>query len=334
MGSVTGSRARIPRTPSQWVLGPGRTPEQTSGRGWESARTRTPHTRAGGAPPGTLMPPPERAKPARKSPRCGVGGGSPSPHPPHPQPVGSGLWPHARKDEWSGLGERPTPDAPHPDWRRPPRAPSCRPQSAQSQLAKARAVGLVAGPHARTPRTHSQWVVGPGRKPQRTSVRGWESARPRAPRTQARGAPPERPRAAPTARQASAQGQLARARAVGVCHGSPRPHPPHWERAAASQVGGNGTGPPPPKQAKRSTGRRPDTRRGTERVERPYQRPAPRMREVRAPHQPTEGGGRARTLRERERTHTQRTRGENQKGNRTEPAESTDRMEWRTSERG
>ena len=54
---------------------------------------------------------------------------------------------------------------------------------------------------------------------------------------------------------------------------------------------------------------------------------------MRAPHQPGEGGG-AQTPRERERTHTQRTRGEIQKGNRTEPAEHTDRMQWRTSERG
>ena len=58
--------------------------------------------------------------------------------------------------------------------------------------------------------------------------------------------------------------------------------------------GGNGTGPPPPKHAKRSKGPGQDTLRGTDRVERPYQRPAPGPREVRAPHQPGEGGGRGR----------------------------------------
>ena len=77
----------------------------------------------------------------------------------------------------------------------------------QSQLARARAVGLVTGPHARTPITNSQWVVGPGRTPERTRGRGWESAHPRTPHTQARGAPPGRPRAAPTARKASSQGR-------------------------------------------------------------------------------------------------------------------------------
>ena len=61
------------------------------------------------------------------------------------------------------------------------------------------------GPHARTPRTHSQWVVGPGRTPHRTGGRGWESAESQTPRQEA---PPRRhPHAAP---------QLARAHAVGL----------------------------------------------------------------------------------------------------------------------
>ena len=103
------------------------------------------------------------------------------------------------------MGERPTLDAPDPDKGRPPRAPSCCPHNAQSQLSRARAVGLVTGPHARTPRTHSQWVLGPGRLPHRTGGQGWESARPRTLHTQARGAFPWHPRAAPTARKASSQ---------------------------------------------------------------------------------------------------------------------------------
>ena len=213
MGLVAGPHARTPRTHSQWVVGPGRTPEQTRDRGWESARPRTPHTQARGAPPGH----PHAAPTARKSARCGFGDRSPRPHPPHPQPVGSGPRPHARMDELSGPGERPTPDAPHPGKRCPPRAPSCPPHRAQSQLARARAVGLVAGPQARTPRTHSQWVVGPGRTPERTRDRGWESARPLTPQTQARGAPPGHPHAAPTARKSAR---------CGVGDGSPRPHPP------------------------------------------------------------------------------------------------------------
>ena len=64
---------------------------------------------------------------------------------------------------------------------------------------------LVAGPHARVPRTHSQWVMGLGRMPERTRGRGRESARPWTPHTQTRGAPPGHPQAAPTAGKARLQ---------------------------------------------------------------------------------------------------------------------------------
>ena len=208
MRLVTGLHARTPRTHSQWVVGPGRTPERANGRGGgERPTPDAPHPgKRHPLPQGGLMPPPQRAMPARKSARGGVGDGSPRPHPLHPQPVGSGPWPHARKDERFGVGERPTPGAPHPGKRQPPWALSCGPHSAQNQLARARVVGLVTGPLARNPRTHSQWVVGPGRTPERTSGRGWESARPRTPHYQARGAPPPGHRhAAPTARKASSQ---------------------------------------------------------------------------------------------------------------------------------
>ena len=266
MGLVTGPHARTPCTHSQWVVGPGCTIERTSGRVWESARPRTPHTQARGAPPrGTLVPPRQRAKPPRKSARFGVGYGSPRPDPPHPQPVGSGPRPHAPKDGRSGVGERPIPDAqakgapppgiimpppqrakparksarggvgdgsPRPhfptrsqwivspgrtpertsgrEWERPdhgrptprqeaspPGALAPPPQRAKPARKSARC-GVGDGSPRPHLRTHSQWVVGPGRTPERTSRRGWESARPRPPHTQARGAPP-------TAREASSQ---------------------------------------------------------------------------------------------------------------------------------
>ena len=66
-------------------------------------------------------------------------------------------------------------------------------------------MGLVTGPQARTPRTQSQWVVGPSRTPEKTSGRGWESAQPWMPHTQAGGAPPGHPHAAPTAGKTSTQ---------------------------------------------------------------------------------------------------------------------------------
>ena len=221
-GLGTGPYARTPRTHGQWVVGPGRTPQRMGGRGWESARPRTPRQEAP-PPPGTLMPPPQSAKPARKSARCGGGDGSPHLQPLHPQPVENGPRLHARKNEWSGSGERPTPDAPHPGKRRPPRAPSCRPHNAQSQLAGARCGVGDGSPRPQTP--HPKPVVsGPRRMPQRTGGRGWESARPWTPHTQARGPP----RWASSCRPHNAQSHLATAHAVGLVKGlqacTPRTH--------------------------------------------------------------------------------------------------------------
>ena len=127
-GTGTGakdSRAPTPahRTHSQWVAGPARAPERTGGWGWKSARPRTPHTQARGAPPGRSRAAPTARKASSQKAHSGVGDGSPPPHPPHPQPVGSGPRPHAPKDGMTGSGERPTPNAPHPGKRRPPRAP-------------------------------------------------------------------------------------------------------------------------------------------------------------------------------------------------------------------
>ena len=174
----------------------------------------------------------------------GLADGSPRPHPPHPQPVSSGRWPHAS----------------------------------------------------------------------RTGGWEWAGALPWTPHTQRERCPtPARPRAAPTGREASTQMQSC---------------PQGGERPQARQ-GDKGTGPPPQKLNRRSMGPGQETRRGTNRLERPYRRPAPEPRVVRAPHRP----GGARTLREQERTHTQRTHGTHPKGNRTEPAEGTDCMEWRTGRR-
>ena len=62
--------------------------------------------------------------------------------------------------------------------------------------------------------------------------------------------------------------------------------------------------------------------------------PAPSAETARGAHATKPRGGGEQTPRERKRTHTQRARGDYQKGSRTELAERTDRVEWRTSERG
>ena len=118
---------------------------------------------------------------------------------PHTAPKASGKRaPAARpKGRVVGGGRAPDPGRPTP---RQEAAPPGHPHVAP-QRARARAVWLETGPQARSPRTHSQWVVGPGRTPEQTRGRGWESARPRTPHTRARGDPPGYPHAAPTARR-------------------------------------------------------------------------------------------------------------------------------------
>ena len=197
MGLVTGPHARTPPHPEPVGSGPRQPAQRAGSRGWESARPRTPHTHAKGAPPGH----PHAAPTARKSGRCGVGDGSPRPHPPRTQ----SQWvvgPSSPPRGWAvGGGRVPDPGRPTPRQDAPPPGILMPPP----QHATARAVGSVTGPHARTPPHPEPVGSGPRQPAQRAGSRGWESARPRTPHTQAGGAPPGRPRAAPTARKASSQ---------------------------------------------------------------------------------------------------------------------------------
>ena len=113
MEFVTGSNAYTPRTHSQWVAGPGRTPKGWAVEGRRAPDPRRPTPRQVAPPPGTLVPPPQRAKPACKSAPCRVGDRFPRPHLPHPQQVGGRPRPQTPKNGQSGVGERPTPNAPH-----------------------------------------------------------------------------------------------------------------------------------------------------------------------------------------------------------------------------
>ena len=63
MGLVAGPHARIPPHPQPVGSGPRQPAERAGSRAWESARPRTPHTQARGAPPGH----PHAAPTARKA---------------------------------------------------------------------------------------------------------------------------------------------------------------------------------------------------------------------------------------------------------------------------
>ena len=94
-------------------------------------------------------------------------------------------------------------------------------------------------------------------------------------------------------------------------HNSGRPTPRGTQppQGVQAEPGRGELGPdrPPPEHARRSKGQGQDTRRGTDHVERPYQRPVPGPREVCTTHHP--GGGGADAAGARAQTHAKGTRG-------------------------
>ena len=182
---------------------------------------RHPTPRHEAPPPGALGQPPPRAKPARRSVRCGAVDGPPRPNRPRPQRTG--RWPRPSAPMLGGFrkGECPTPDDPQGDTGLPPRAPSCRPHSAQSLLAGPCSVGLVTGPHAGTPRANKTRVTGPGGTPQRRTIGGGRVPDPQQP-SRRREAPSHGDLQPPLRRTTPARKKVL----CGFGDGSPRPHSP------------------------------------------------------------------------------------------------------------
>ena len=182
------------------------------------------------------MPSPQYAKPARKSARCGVGDGSQRGLPPHIQPVGSGPRPHASGTGRLAWGSA-QPQMPHTQARgAPPRAPSWGPHSAQSQLARARAVRMVTGPHAHTPAPASIGERAPAARPKDGRSGVGERPTPDAPHPGKR-RPPQAPSCSPHSAQS-----------YGIGDRSPLPHPSHPQpvgsgpRPHALRTGGRAKG--------------------------------------------------------------------------------------------
>ena len=164
------------------------------------------------------------------------------------------------------MGERPTPHAPHPGKRCAPWAPSCRPHSAQSQLARARAVGLVTGPHAHRPApTARAWRTPTARPVGGQSAEG-ERLTSDAPHNGGRHPPRGRPSATPTASNAGPQGRTlwgGGGTAPDTRRPSQRwqatppgdgPPPPPWHAAPTGHAGqGDSVGPPHPHTRAHST---------------------------------------------------------------------------------
>ena len=289
---------------------PAARPRGRAAGGGTAPGTRRPSQRWQASPPGDGPPPP----PGHAAPTGHAGQGD-SVGPPHSHSRAHSTWVADPNSPPSGraVGGGGAPDLRRPSqqWRAPPPGtPFRHPHSEQRWPARAQAVEPVLGPRAYPDRTRNTRVAVP-RLPAPEDGRSGEGQRltPDAPHNSGRPPPPRgRPPTTPASRSP---------------HRACRP----------SQVGGNRdrTAPPQASQTEQGTGAGHAEGHGP----RAAALPAPSAGTARGAHAtPPGGGGGGRTPRERERTHTHRARGDYQKGNRTELAERTDRVEWLTSERG
>ena len=351
-GPVLGSHARIDRTRDTRVAEPW-LPAPEDGRPGEGQRLTpgAPHNTVEGTPPGdTLPPPPQRATPARKGARCGAGAGSTRPHRPHPGHTGRGTLAARSRGRAAGGGTAPDTRRPSQRWKASPPGDALPPPPQRATPARKGARWGAGAGYTRPYRPHPGHT---GRGTLAARSRGRAAGGGTAPDTRR---PSQRwkapPPGTPFRHPQSEQHRPARAHAVKPVRRShartnrtqdtrdaePRlPAPQDGRPGAAapatpSQGGGNRdrTAPPPSTpDGARDRGRT----RGGARTKWNGPTSAQCRDHARCARHTTQRGG-ERTPRERERTHTKRTRGDYRKGNRTERAERTDRMELRTSERG
>ena len=219
MGPVLGphtrtDRTRDPRVAEPWL------PAPEDGRPGEGQRLTpdAPHNGGGPAPPGTAPHHPRGTQSPQGMQAKGTVLG-PRAHTPAPTEHG---WrtPTARPmDGQSGEGQCPTSDAPHHGGRCPPPGPLFRqPHSEERRPARAHAVGLLLGPHARTDRARDTWVTEPWlTAPEDGRPGEGQRLTPDAPRNAGKRPPRGRPSATPTTSNAPVHQRTS--------HGTSAPHP-------------------------------------------------------------------------------------------------------------
>ena len=186
MGLVTGPHARIPPHPQPVGSGP-RQPAQRAGSwGWGSARPRTPHTQARGAPPVQPRAAPTARKASSQERAVGLVTGPHARIPLRPQPVGSGPRQPAQRAGSQGW-ESARPHTPHTQ----ARGASPGHQHAAPTARRSARCGVGDGsPRPQAPRTHSQWVVGPGSPRRGRAVGGGRAPDPGRPTPRQEAPPP------------------------------------------------------------------------------------------------------------------------------------------------
>ena len=215
-----------------------------------------------GDPPGdALPPPPQRATPARKGARCGAGAGSTRPHRPRPGHAGRGTLAARSGGRAAGGGTAPDTRRPSQRWKAPPPGtPFRHPLSEQRRPARAHAVGLVLGPHARIDRTRDTRVAEPWlHAPEDEWPGEGQRLTPGTPHNGGRHPPPGDALPPPPQRATPAR----KAARCGASAGSTRPHRPHpghtGRGTLAARSGGRAAG----------GGTAPDTRRPSQRWKAP-----------------------------------------------------------------
>ena len=151
VGPVLGPHARTDRTQDTRVAEPW-PPAPEAGRPGEAQRLTpdAPHN-GGRHPPGdALLPPSQRATPARKGARCGAGDWSPRPHRPHPGHTGRGT-PAARpRGRAAGGGTAPDTRRLSQRWQANPPGDGPPPPPRHAALTGHADQGDSVGPHTHT----------------------------------------------------------------------------------------------------------------------------------------------------------------------------------------
>ena len=252
------------------VLGPHTHTPAPTARGWRTPTARPvggqsgegqrltsepPHNGGRHPPWGRLLPPPQRATPAREGARCGPRAGSPRPHRPHPGHTGRRTLAASSKGRAAGGGTAPDTRRPSQRWQviPPGDGPPPPPQHA-APTGHAAQGDSVGPPHPHTG-AHSTWVADPNSPPSGRAVGGGTAPEVRRPSQWWKAPPPDTP-----FRQPPQRGTPARKGArCGAGAGSPRPHRPPPGHTGRGTLAARSRGPAA------GGGTAPDTRRPSQR---------------------------------------------------------------------
>ena len=165
-----------------------------------------------GSPPGDpLLPPPQRATPARRGARCWAGAGSPRPHRPHPGHTGRRTRAARSGGRAAGGGTAPDTRRPSQRWQATPPGDGLPPPPRHAAPTGHAGQGDSVGPPHPHTRAHSTWLADPNSPPSGRAVGGGTAPDLRPPSQWWKAPPPGTPFRHPQSKQR----RPARAHAVG-----------------------------------------------------------------------------------------------------------------------